>query len=91
MRSPRNLGGHELIGLEVQIVASPRESEIGLRGIIKNETMKTLTIYTPKRRIIEKKERKLYIKLGETHVLIDGSVLVGRPEERLKNRKWRRV
>lgn len=78
---------HELIGLSVQIVTSPRISEIGLHGTIVNETKNTLTIQTPKQRIIEKKGRKLCFKIGRMMIIIEGTALVGRPEERIKRKK----
>ena len=80
---------HELIGLSIQIITSPRISEIGLRGIVVNETKNTLTIQTPKRRIIEKKGRKLCFKIGRILIIIEGTALVGRPEERIKRKKWK--
>ena len=89
MRTPKNLTLHELIGLSIQIVTSPRISEIGLQGTVINETKNTLTIKTPKQLIIEKKGRKLCFKIGQKMSIIEGTALVGRPEERIKRKKWK--
>jgi len=78
------------MGLEMEIIASPRASEIGLRGIVVNETKKTLTIHTPQKRVIEKKGRKLCFNLGRKMATIEGTALVGRPEERMKTKRGRK-
>jgi len=90
LRTPKNLTNHELIGLPVQIVTSPRASEIGLQGIVIDETKNTLTIRTLTNRMIVKKGRKLCFKIGRIMIVIDGNALVGRPEERIKSKKWKK-
>ncbi len=89
LRTLKNLIRHELIGLEVKIITSPRTSEIGLHGIVINETKYTLTIQTTHKIVIEKKCRKFRFKVGQNKITIEGTVLIGRPEDRLKTKVWR--
>ena len=90
LRGPKNLFRHELMGLEVQIIASPRFSEIGHKGIVINETRNTLTIKSTQKLVIEKKGRKFRFQVGESMVTVEGTALISRPEERLKTKTWRR-
>jgi len=89
----KNLIRHELIGLDAQVGSSRDLSKKGVCGKIIDETQKTITIRTDKKEtIIAKKECKFMIKIpsGET-VEVDGSLLYGRPEERIKKKlpkKW---
>lgn len=89
MRTSKNLFRHELIGLEVKIITSPRTSEIGVQGIVVNETKNTLTIQAIRKIVIEKKGRKFRFKIGQNTATIEGTVLIGRPEDRLKTKVWR--
>ncbi|MFQ5818596.1 MAG: ribonuclease P protein component 1 [Candidatus Heimdallarchaeota archaeon] len=89
MRTSKNLFRHELIGLEVKIITSPRTSEIGVQGIVVNETKNTLTIQAIRKIVIEKKGRKFQFKIGQNTANIEGTVLIGRPEDRLKTKVWR--
>ncbi len=85
----KNLFRHELIGLEVKIITSPRTSEIGLQGIVVDETKNTLMIQAIHKIMIAKKGRKFRFKIGQNTATIEGTVLIGRPEERLKIKVWR--
>ncbi len=86
--TPKNLPRHELIGLEVEVVESPNPSQVGIRGIIVFETMNTLIIDTAKgRKVVPKKYRVFKIRLPEsTAVLVEGDIILGRPEDRLKKK-----
>lgn len=77
----------ELIGLEIEIVNARNQSLIGLRGKIVEETRNMLTIMQ------ENKEKKLIkdqititTSMNNKKIIIDGALLVGRPEERLKKK-----
>ena len=84
--TPRNILRHELIGLEAEVVDSTNPFQIGIRGIILDETYKTLVIGYPgrRKRRVFKSQVKLRVWLPDGQVVkIDGRYLLGRPEERL--------
>jgi len=80
---------HEFIGLEAKIVKSSNNAYIGLSGKVLDETRNTFLILGKdgkKRRII-KDVAVFHFKWPDgTIVEIDGKLLVGRPEDRLKKR-----
>ena len=86
-RKPQNIIFHELIGLRVEVVSHSDPSLIGIKGTIVDETRNTLIIKTPRgerKRILKLYGVfKLYLDDG-VEVVIDGSSILGRPEERLK-------
>ena len=87
---PADIARSELIGLEVEVVDAQNKSLIGLRGLIVDETKSMLSI---EKEGVVKKVIKSQVTLnilfeGRTFQ-IDGKVLVGRPEDRLK--KLRRI
>ena len=81
----KDLARYELIGLEVEIVNSKNNSLTGIKGEIIDETRNMLTIKTKKgkKRII-KSEVVLKMKANKKIYEVNGKLLVGRPEERLK-------
>jgi len=87
-RSPRNILRHELIGLRARVAESRNPCQVGIEGVIVDETMKTIVIETPRgRKRVFKEEVKLVLWLPDgTRLLVDGRELRGRPEDRLKKR-----
>lgn len=80
---------HEFIGLNAKVVKSSQPSYVGIAGKIIDESRNTFTILgeNGKRKIILKKGTIFQFVLpDETVVEIDGKVLVGRPEARVKKR-----
>jgi len=79
---------HEFIGLEAKITKASNPSHIGIAGTIVNETRNTFVILQDnKRKTIAKSQAVFHFTLPNfTIVEINGQVLVGRPEERLKKR-----
>jgi ribonuclease P protein subunit POP4 len=80
---------HEFIGLEAKVVKSSHSGYVGLVGKIIDETRNTLVLLGKdrKRRIIPKEVAVFHFKLRDgTIVEVDGKVIVGRPEDRLKRR-----
>ncbi len=82
----------ELIGLKAKVVKSRNPSYVGTSGKVVNETRNTLVIR-------HKNEDKVILKDGSvfqftlpngTVVQIDGNVIVGRPEDRIKKKLKRR-
>ncbi|MAG78085.1 ribonuclease P protein component 1 [archaeon] len=85
MITAKNLKKHELIGLEAEIITSNNEDLVGLKGKIVDETRNLIVLETKKgEKKILKKEATFKIKIQDEEVRVDGNVLVGRPEERIK-------
>lgn len=84
----RNAAQHELIGLEAEVVAAKNKTQEGLKGRVIDETRDTIVIEKegkPKRLI--KSQITLKAKVNDEYVMINGKILVGRPEERIKKLK----
>jgi ribonuclease P protein subunit POP4 len=82
---------HELIGLDVQVSESLNKSELGVNGVIVNETQKTLVVETDVgEKKIQKDGRRFIIIVDGKKFDVDGSALKGRPEDRIKKKvtKW---
>ena len=81
----KNVLKHELIGLKVEVVESKNKSLVGLKGKIVDETKNMLVIETSKgeKKVIKSQcTFKIFIPKGAVEV--DGRLLVGRPEKRIK-------
>ena len=88
MRVTPSIVQDEFIGLKVKVADSPNRDLIGISGTVINETRKTFVIQRGnKRKIIVKDDATLHFTLPDATVVeIEGHILVGRPEERLKKR-----
>lgn len=88
MKITPNIIRYEFIGTETKIARSKNRDCIGIRGKIMDETRNTFTIlHQEKRKKIIKDSSVFQFKfLDGTIVEIDGKLLVGRPEDRLKKR-----
>lgn len=91
--TPRNLIRHELIGLDVRIVKSTDPTQKGLKGKIIDETYNTFKIETKegKEKIIPKKNSTFVFTLSSGEKIeVEGRLLVGRPEDRIKKKfeRW---
>jgi len=87
--TPRNLIRHEIIGLDVEVIESKNPSLKGLKGQVIYETMKLLIIrdWSGKVKKIPKDVCIFNFKLPEGFVVrVDGKILVGRPEDRVKKK-----
>lgn len=81
----RDIPRQELIGLKVKVVDASNQDLIGLQGIIVNETKNTLVIeHEKKAKTVLKKQVTLQVKMDEHLVRIDGKMLLGRSEDRVK-------
>jgi len=89
---PYNLVRHELIGLKVRIKDSTNKSQVGLTGKVVDETFKILKIETNKGEKIIPKDVAIFIFTlpNGTKVQVDGKILIGRPEDRIKKKlpRW---
>jgi ribonuclease P protein subunit POP4 len=76
----------EFIGTEGRVVESRHADYVGLSGEVVNETKNTLTIIQAgKAKNVIKEAAVFHFKFSDgTVVEIDGKLLVGRPEDRLK-------
>jgi ribonuclease P protein subunit POP4 len=88
-----NITRHELVGLKVRIVRSTCNSHLGLEGEIIDETKNMLTIQSEdKTRKVPKDSSDFQLKLPNGSVVeVQGTILLGRPEERTKKtvrRRW---
>ena len=90
--APGNLVRHELIGLGVKITKSTDSSQKGLKGIVVDESYNTLKIDAGgKEKIIPKANTIFIFTLPNgVKVEVEGKVLIGRPEDRIKKKiaKW---
>ena len=79
---------YEFTGTEVKVARSTHRGYVGLRGKVINETRNTFTmLHNCKRKIVVKASSFFHFKFPDgTIVEIDGKLLVGRPEDRLKKR-----
>ena len=92
MISTRNLIRHEFIGLQVEVAESSNRFNIGIKGMIVDETKNILVIETANGlKKIQKKETKFIFTIPDgRRVKVDGTKIITRPEERvkLKVKKW---
>ena len=84
---------HELIGLKTKVVRSSNPCYLGICGMVTDETQKTFKILSEGReKVIVKETSVLHFTLNDGSLIeIDGKVLVGRPEDRVKKvirRRW---
>jgi ribonuclease P protein subunit POP4 len=91
--SPSNLVRHELINLAVKIAKSTDSTQKGLKGRVVDETYNTLKIETKegKEKVIPKRNSIFIFTLpNAVKVEVDGKLLIGRPEDRIKKKfaRW---
>ena len=81
----RDIPRRELIGLEAEVADATNGSQKGIKGIIVDETKKTLIIEQEKtKKTLLKNQITLKIKMDGILVRIDGKALLGRSEDRVK-------
>ncbi|OGD47135.1 hypothetical protein A3K79_01635 [Candidatus Bathyarchaeota archaeon RBG_13_46_16b] len=86
MKVTSEITSHEFIGTEAKIVKSTHLNHKALAGRVIDETRNTFTLLKEgKRKIIPKNLNVFHFKFSDdTIVEIDGRLLEGRPEDRLK-------
>jgi len=82
---------HEFIGLEAKVVRSSNPHLVGIAGEVVDETRNTFTIlHGDETKVIVKDTAVFEFALSDgTVVEIDGKVIMGRPEDRIKKRPRR--
>jgi len=88
-----NLVRHELIGLKVRIASSsdPTHAKVSGRVIDESYNMLKIEAKSSKEKTISKSSSIFIFTLpNKTKVKVDGKVLIGRPEDRIKKKiaKW---
>ena len=82
MRNAKNLGRHELIGLNVTVL---RANAVEIEGLVTDETMNTFEITSQsKARTIPKTGRNFVFDLDGNDVTLEGDKIRFRPEDRTK-------
>ena len=82
---------HEFIGLEAKVVKSSNPTVVGIAGKVVDETRNTFTILQDDNRKVVAKDTSVFdfVMPDGTVVEIDGKVLIGRSEDRIKRRPRR--
>ena len=85
MINDKNIFAHELVGLQAKIEESSDTSLIGLSGMIILETKNMISINTGTgvKHISKLVARKIQLCLPLGSCFINGSSLIGRPEDRV--------
>ena len=83
--TPEVING-EFIGTNCKISASPHSGYVGIKGEVINESKNTFTIMATgkAKNVIKEAVVFQFVYSDGTVVEIDGKLLVGRPEDRLK-------
>ena len=87
--NPRNLVKHELIGLLVKVSGSTHKEFVGISGVIVDETARTVKVLSKdgKIRAVPKDVCTFDITLPiGTIIRVNGKVILGRPEERIRKK-----
>jgi len=82
---------YEFIGLETTVVKSSNPDVVGISGKVVDETRNTLTILQDNTEKVIVKDASVFefVLPDKTVVEIDGKIIMGRPEDRLKRRPKR--
>ena len=82
----------EFIGLNAKVVKSSNPSYVGISGKVVDETRKTLVIrQRHEDKVIVKEAAVFQFTLSDGTVIeVEGKVILGRPEDRMKKRLKRR-
>ena len=89
-RTPENITRHELIGLEAEVMEDSNPCNVNTRGTVIDETMNTIVIDDGGAKRIAKKNAVFKFKLNGKSVKVEGWVLAGRSEDRVKKKIKRR-
>ena len=91
MKVTPNIVQQEFIGLDVTVVKSSNPHAVGISGRVVDETRNTFTILHDDTRKVVVKDTSVFdfVIPDGTVVEIDGKVIMGRPEDRIKRRPRR--
>ncbi len=83
----KNLLGHEMIGLRVNVTKSTDKAREGTKGIVLDETQNTFVVLTSDgkgKQVLPKKECEFEFDLEKEKVIVKGKDILKRPEDRVK-------
>jgi len=76
---------HELIGLKMEVIEAKNKNLVGIKGTIIDETKYTLVVKDEGNvKTLMKDQVTLKIYSDDHEIKVNGELLVGRPEDRLK-------
>jgi len=83
---------NEFIGLNAKVVKSANPSYVGISGRVINETRNTLVIrHENEDKVVVKNAAIFHFTMPDSTVVeVDGNLIIGRPEDRVKKRLRRR-
>ena len=86
MKVTSSIVQHEFIGLETTVVKASNPDLLGLKGIVVDETRNTLAILRDNKRKVVVKDNAVFefVMPDRTVVEIDGKLIVGRSEDRVR-------
>jgi ribonuclease P protein subunit POP4 len=92
MITPDNLIKHELIGLQAEVAKSLNASQVGIKGLVVDETKNLLSIETQDgiKRIQKKGAEFIFTIPDGKRVKVRGDLIAKRHEDRvkIKAKKW---
>ena len=85
----KTLLSQEFIGMRIKVVKSANSELCGIFGTIIDETKNTILVYHKgKPKIVPKKNSIFNCTLPDGKIIeIDGKLLIGRPEDRIKKKR----
>jgi ribonuclease P protein subunit POP4 len=88
MQKPTNITKHELIGLEVEVIQSKNADNIGIKGKIIDETknMFIITVDGKEKKVAKENSQFTFKIPNGKELVVEGSLLVGKPETRITKR-----
>ncbi|MBU3957614.1 MAG: ribonuclease P protein component 1 [Nanoarchaeota archaeon] len=90
--TPHNILRHELIGLECEVLKSRNMKQEGMRGTVADETRNTIAIIKNEKisKVAKAGAEFVFALPDGKRVKIEGSLLVARPENRIKTKlkRW---
>jgi len=87
----KNILRHELIGLDTEVVKDRNPCNVSIHGKVVDESRNTLLVqHGKKTKRVAKQTAAFRFKLPDgTSIEVEGSTLVGRPEDRVKRKTKR--
>ncbi len=91
--NPRNILWHEIIGLKVEVIDAKNPLLNGIKGIVVDETKNLVIIATNRgiKKILKEQATFKFTLPNGIIVKVEGKLLKGRPEDRLRlvvKRRW---
>ena len=84
MKTKMNITKHEFIGEKLEVIESKNKDLVGVKGKVINETRNMFELDNGKKLV---KDHSVFnISIGKEVFRIDGKLLVGRPEDRIKKK-----